>query len=250
MKRLTLLASFCLLMTEGLAAASEFGVLNFDFIAPSVTTTSAAPNQVGLVVYDIVNKEFVGRTDDLTSPWKSLTGGGVNPTLSNLDAATSINSELNPDSAYTRSIGSAEFPWNSVAGGKYGVNSSATLSEVGYLSTTDGEFSMPSGSAPNAIALVGVRPVAIYTRNRSNNTRNVHVETGNSSAGTSGDIQLRTGTAGTTRGSIKLDALFVNLPSGTSDPTATAGSVYYNTTSNKMRIYNGTTWMNLCTSSL
>lgn len=40
-------------------------------------------------------------------------------------------------------------------------------------------------------------------------------------------------------------AAFAKLPRGTSDPTAPAGSIYYNTGTNKIRWYNGTAWADL-----
>ena len=48
----------------------------------------------------------------------------------------------------------------------------------------------------------------------------------------------------TTGTSFKSDR--VRLPVGTSDPgTAEAGDIYLNTTSNRIRTYNGSTWSNL-----
>jgi hypothetical protein len=38
----------------------------------------------------------------------------------------------------------------------------------------------------------------------------------------------------------------VKLPTGTSDPgSAEVGDLYYNTTDNKIKFYNGSTWSNL-----
>ena len=48
----------------------------------------------------------------------------------------------------------------------------------------------------------------------------------------------------TTGTSFKSDR--IKLPVGTSDPgTAEAGDIYLNTTSSKIRVYNGSTWSNL-----
>lgn len=70
------------------------------------------------------------------------------------------------------------------------------------------------------------------------------LETG-SAAGSSGIVTLRTGTAGSERGYIDLDALFTLLPRLAADPTHSglvAGAVYYNTGTDKIKMYNGTTW--------
>ena len=46
------------------------------------------------------------------------------------------------------------------------------------------------------------------------------------------------------RGFINLDALMVNLPTGTADPTAVAtGDAYYKTDTKELRIYDGTGWV-------
>jgi hypothetical protein len=53
--------------------ASEVGVLDFSFVAPSVPSTSDAPNQVGLIVYDTTNKVFWGRsTNTAPNEWTQL----------------------------------------------------------------------------------------------------------------------------------------------------------------------------------
>lgn len=65
MKKIFIIASA--LLVGGGVIAAQVGVLNFDFIAPSVPGTSAAPNQVGLIVYDTNTNKFFGRTS-LSSP--------------------------------------------------------------------------------------------------------------------------------------------------------------------------------------
>lgn len=116
---------------------------------------------------------------------------------------------------------------------------------------------LPSGAESDVTSLRGVNSteetassasVAVYTWSDTINGANsghVYVETGNSSAGNSGNILMRTGTASGTRGYIGMDALYVKAPQGTSDPTAPAGSVYYNTSTNKLRLYDGSSWVSL-----
>jgi hypothetical protein len=68
---------------------------------------------------------------------------------------------------------------------------------------------------------------------------------GNATAGTNNgaNVNLIAGTsAGGQAGSIQMSGAFLQLPTGASDPTATAGSMYYNTGSNTIRWFNGTAW--------
>lgn len=60
------------LLVGGMALAHQMGALNFDFIAPSVPGTSAAPNQVGLIVYDTTAGGFFGRTAGSSPDWVPL----------------------------------------------------------------------------------------------------------------------------------------------------------------------------------
>lgn len=69
----------------------------------------------------------------------------------------------------------------------------------------------------------------------------IFIVSGDSVGSNSGDINIGTG-SGAVRGIISLSALMLKLPSGSSDPTGVAGGVYYNTGSNTIRWYDGTTW--------
>lgn len=96
----------------------------------------------------------------------------------------------------------------------------------------------------------------VYIRSGDNNgsaatahTSDVSIESGNSVGGNSGSIQLNVGTAGLVRGSVNFNAPrsnvggFLHFFNSTSDPAGgTKGDAYFNSTSNKLKIYNGTTW--------
>lgn len=60
----------------------------------------------------------------------------------------------------------------------------------------------------------------------------------------SGHIRLVTGTVGTgEQGHISFESLYAILPLGSADPAgAPEGSLYYNTSTHAIKIYNGTTW--------
>jgi hypothetical protein len=78
-------------------------------------------------------------------------------------------------------------------------------------------------------------------------TGSINITTGAKTSGTanSGNIVLTTGAATGNRGFINCDALFMLLPKQSADPThgsLVSGAVYYNTTSNKIKMYNGATW--------
>lgn len=79
MKRALMVVTGLLLIAGSVFGAAKVGVLDFDFIAPSVPDTSAAPNQVGLIIYDTGTNQFFGRTG-LSSPndWKQLSNDPEN----------------------------------------------------------------------------------------------------------------------------------------------------------------------------
>lgn len=64
----------------------------------------------------------------------------------------------------------------------------------------------------------------------------------------SGNIVLSTGTVGTgDRGYIEMRGLFARMPVGTVDPVTgiTGGELYFNTGTSKLRLYDGSTWVDL-----
>lgn len=63
----------------------------------------------------------------------------------------------------------------------------------------------------------------------------------------SGNIVLSTGTVATgSRGFISMSGLFARMPVGTTDPSgATGGELYFNTGTSKLRLFDGSTWVDL-----
>jgi hypothetical protein len=80
----------------------------------------------------------------------------------------------------------------------------------------------------------------------------VNVVTGTTSAAASGTTsstgKVGIGTA-TPNANAVLDVTSTNkgvlLPQSTTDPTGVAGMIYYNTASNTVKLYNGTSWITL-----
>jgi len=70
MKKTSLVIGALLAGATG-SAAKEVGKLAFDFIAPSVPSVSAAPNETGLIVFDSGTQQFKGRSSNGT--WQPLT---------------------------------------------------------------------------------------------------------------------------------------------------------------------------------
>lgn len=146
--------------------------------------------------------------------------GAANTSLSNV-GSTSIGASLVPSSSFSFNLG-----------GSAGSNRWQTLF-VDNISTG------------TALAISAADGVAISTNNGVNPSGPITLTTGNNPGGSGGDITLTTGTGAGTRGAIHMAAAFLHLPTGTADPTAPAGSIFYNTSTNKIRWYNGTAWADL-----
>ena len=136
---------------------------------------------------------------------------GANTSLSNL-SSTAVNANIVPNTGATYNLGSLGNAWETV-----------------YTESVE--------------AGGGGVPLALSTSNQGTGSGNISLTTGSASSGPSGSITMTTGSAtGGAQGAITMAALYLGLPTGTADPTAPAGSIYYNTTSNTIRWYNGTAW--------
>lgn len=81
----------------------------------------------------------------------------------------------------------------------------------------------------------------------SGNSGGLTIKSGDSSSGgATGNVDISTGTTTGLQGAILQTARFTRLPNQSSDPASPlTGAVYYNTTSNILRYYNGTTWADI-----
>lgn len=146
--------------------------------------------------------------------WVAAPLTGANTSLSNL-TATAINQSLVPNGNRTLNLGSGTDLWNNVYAGQLqiavaadglfsaGLIRGANGNGAGLFSTglalpdlTTAQFVISDSNAN------GSEPVALMTYTGAA-TAPLALETGNATAGASGDIILRTGTATTTRGKIQ-----------------------------------------------
>lgn len=183
---------------------------------------------------------------------------GANVNLSNL-VATAVNSEIRPATTNTINLGADTQQWQN------------TFSRTFTSGTTAGQQVILTGnsiSAPSGVSGASLyKPFqgggsgsrfAIFTGSNTDNANTsgpLYIDTGNNAgSGGSGGINLRSGanTGGGLRGEISLDADRINANFGVlrtfnsaADPTtvtAAAGDIYFNTTLNKLKVYNGTAW--------
>lgn len=128
----------------------------------------------------------------------------------------------------------------------YVSNSGADNALITYSTTT------PSGvGGVIGFSSLSAQGLSFFTTSdataNTNPTANLYFETGNKTAGTggSGSFKYKTGTSsGGDRGSFDVDASWFSFPQHSADPSGTPpeGAAYMNTTSHKLRVYNGSAW--------
>lgn len=186
-------------------------------------------------------------TDGAANLSWATASSGANTTLSNL-GSTAVNADINPASTNARKLGSGSSQYLEVDSLRIATNFTGENLVSGYLT------GLGLGVSGMGVAGTGspTNPVFVLTTPdataNATATQSVTIQSGNKTAGTgnSGNISLTTGTSsGGSRGVISMSALYATLPTGTSDPTAPAGSVYYNTGTNKLRLFDNTTWVDL-----
>ena len=161
-------------------------------------------------------------------------GGGATTELDNL-TTTAVNANVLPDGDGTRNLGALASPWNEFWA--YYLRSAYGL----QLIPSDGGINIEtSGGDPG-------NTVQVHSGNASgaNTSPAVSLSSGSSGSGSTGNVTIETGATSGTRGYIALSALFAFLPKQSADPVSgglSSGAAYYNTTSNKIKMYNGTAW--------
>lgn len=210
--------------------------------------------------------EFLS-TDGTNVSWQAAGGSGANQALSNL-ASVSINADLTMNTSDAHSIGGSGKPLSFASANAYYIRDNnitrGSILNIDQGAGLGGEYLTFYGQDPDG----GItKPVALTTADglyTSVPSANLLIATGAPGGGsTSGNIniitkdQLGAASAGSgninitcsasdgVRGHITLAALYATLPTGTTNPTAPAGSVYYNTGTNKLRLYDGSTWVDL-----
>ncbi len=145
--------------------------------------------------------------NELQAEIDAFSGGGANPTLSNLTSPTAINQDLIPGTHAGISIGSATKQIANVNSQRYviGTASTQTWGDVKRDTTPSGATSVVLRAFANT-ENAGVMTIDNAT-NDASASGSVYIESGNKTTGTgnSGNVVLRTGTSvGGTRGSIQL----------------------------------------------
>lgn len=110
--------------------------------------------------------------------------------------------------------------------------------QSGNINITSGSQSSSSGNSGNIVLSSGVANAR---------SGDISIYTGSASNDRSGNISLTTGAiTDQPRGHITLDALYLTLPTGDTDPSpGVMASVYFNTGTNKLRLYDGSSWVDL-----
>lgn len=182
--------------------------------------------------------------------WMAATGGGANTALSNL-ASTAVNADIVPGVTGTVSLGYAAQEWASIFTLALGsipapvlnayvdaLHISDTTNQLGDIA---GGQTVPSG-ATSVLGFFNEQTnpdIGVWTSNAAANTGNMFLETGNSSAGISGNILIKVGdtvgadAAGSLNisGGNSVDGAATNIYITTGSPTGTgpAGSFFLQT---------------------
>lgn len=174
--------------------------------------------------------------------WAAPGSSGANTALSNL-ASTAINAGLVFGNGVSGVLQTAD---------RSLVVPAPLLIKTGNANGTDGaDLTIGTGSAIKSGIIsistgVGDNKSGVINISTGNCTFQdsgaLTISTGNSANDVSGALNISTGTAGTTRGNINASANLFVMPKFAADPTGNlvSGGMYYNTTTNKLKFYNGT----------
>lgn len=207
------------------AAAIDYSKLNLsNSIVNADIATGAAIDASKIADGSVSNTEFQ-YINTLSSNAQTQLDGKASITLNNL-GTTSINADLLPSVTAVRNAGSSTLRWNNIHVGTLSSYSSVGLFNSGGTQRGQilAELVMPSGPTANAaFRSVGTSSILGLWTDSGTTSANARLETGNASAGASGNIVLQTGTATTTRGDVVLNGRQVDVSStkivNVTDPT-------------------------------
>lgn len=205
-------------------------------IAPSVGagTFNSLASGVGqnLAIYSRTNNSGASGPVYLESGKNDASSGSTNTGLLNIQTGDLTNAG-NAGASGLITIKS---------GNVLGAGRSGPLSILSGNSVDDvsGDVLVASGVVTNASSTGQVR----VTSGDGLQSGALHLTTGAASAGDSGSMFLTCGTATGTRGRIVMVADFLQLPRQSSEPATvtTSGAVFYDTSIDKIKVYNGSTW--------
>ena len=136
---------------------------------------------------------------------------GANTTLSNL-TTTAVNIDIVPDTTGSKNLGSSVNKWNNLYALK--IIGSEGIDPFFLISTEDNTYTSP---------------IFMYSGEATSNSGEIHIKSGNSGSGSSGDVTLETGSSFVSKGRIRLlgssiDANNTNIEN-VATPTATTDAV-------------------------
>ncbi len=190
-------------------------------------------------------------------------GSGANQTLSNLTSPTAVNQDLNiissdaPADSIHIQARTLVSPIFQIVGG---AGSSAITIDGGdtngdniYFGSNDtntiysAHVYLASGSILSNSGNVSGHVIVQSGNTSAASSGNVSIKSGDATnGGNSGDINLAVGTVTSgTQGKINMSALSLALPQQAADPSGSAGDIYYNSMTNKIRWFNGAIWADL-----
>ncbi len=166
------------------------GTLTGSFISQSANLVLASPNgSSGVPTFRSL----------VAADIPSLSSVYANVNLSNLASPTAINQNLLPNAGSTFNLGSNSAPWADVNANELFVTDGSN--RYGQL--------ILNGSTPSGVSLKAQLafpqnsgPAGIFTGSNAT-TPTLYIETGNASAGNSGDLSFKTGSATGTRGQLQ-----------------------------------------------
>jgi hypothetical protein len=212
---------------------------------------------------------------ELDETLDSLGGSGANQTLSNLTSPTAVNQDFlfDKNDPTIKSKNNTSTQGLSLKSGDASAGNSGEVSLQAGTSTggTRGDARVTGNNArlladtnaiiegPLEVDLITDGKVAIVAYSNVTPTLNIYEQNGTYSVALTVDNSLASDITLTlpaalpstnnkplvssTAGGLTFANLFLQLPTGASDPVGVAaGSVYYNTVSNKVKLYNGSTW--------
>lgn len=248
-----------LILVAEQSAPAQNGVYTFNGTGVAMTRatgwTTAGDFTAGRQVY-VQNGSF--RSDTLWTLTSTVTTLGTDPvsfqlTGFNPRALPVVN--IVPRIANGSVLGTTTFPFDSlIVGGNSGVTVYTTASDQTSwrknLAGSLGNGGLPYTGTQNTIFTNSALSFFITSLNSNSvDTTPLGIYTGRAvgASNSSGSIDLVTGPVSGTgdRGFINMAAAFLLLPKASADPTNAAlvsGAIYYNTSTNKIKMYNGTTW--------
>lgn len=228
---------------QGRITAAASGAVSANTTLSNLTSPTAVNqdlNMVGIKTLVLPNNVALRSLNNVASPVDLIFLDAFNRATLNGPIGSNIlfNNSLIPSTPDTFSMGVLGDGLLDVFTNTLQLSQSGTT--LGAINFTANDPAGNGAGTGVTLGTIGIsRNLYLFTSNGTA-TKDVWLETGNASAGNSGNIVLKTGTSsGGARGAVTINALALNAPTNTTDPATTVGgAVYYNSTTGKLRVYN------------